>query len=672
MSDRRRRRLRHDSSPKFRLRLPWDQWSQAAAYVLFRVAAFLARWTPWRLLWALGSLLGALSWAFAVPYRRLAARNLRIAFPHLGPDARARLCRRHFQRLGANLVCGLKMAASPQRHVFSRLTRIDGIEHTEEALRHGRGIVYLLAHLSNWEMLPHLPQVGPGVPRGTLFQPLGNRHLNAHVQRLRARDDFRLFDRHRGFLAPVRHLRENGVLGVLSDQHAGDGGVWVPLFGRLASTTNLPALLALRTGAPILPVALYTDGPARWRLQVFPPLDTTSVDPGLITAEANRALEAVIRQAPEDAFWVHNRWKTPRPNFLLSRYKRGVVLPPGTAPSDLQPFHILVRGPNWLGDACMALPAVRAIKLGRPDAVLTLLTPAKLASFWHMVPEVDFIIEKDVAGQRDNPLTVRRRLRKLGHRFDAAILLPDSPRSALEIAGCGIGRIAGYRGRWRSALLDQVIPPPPPAPFPHHVRHFLHLAEILGAEVSGIQPTLAPPAPVSPRPPGTPPRLAVCPGAEYGPAKRWPVDRFAEVVREVSARSAAQWIIVGTSADHDLADALMAAAPGRLTDLTGQTTLAQLAQELASCDLLLTNDTGTMHLAAALGVPLVAVFGSTEPRWTGPMGENHTVLRHHVPCSPCFKRQCPLATERYRCLEAVTAAEVTDAVLSRLGSLQPA
>src|SRR5205823_445926 len=108
-----------------------------------------------------------------------------------------------------------------------------------------------------------------------------------------------------------------------------------------------------------------------------------------ITAKANELIAAQIRRAPEDWFWVHNRWKTPRPNFLLTRYKRGVYVSPQVS---LKPFRILIRASNWLGDAVMSSPAVRAIKKGRPDAHVTVAAPAKIAPIWKLIPEVDEII----------------------------------------------------------------------------------------------------------------------------------------------------------------------------------------------------------------------------------------------------------------------------------------
>jgi len=158
-------------------------------------------------------------------------------------------------------------------------------------------------------------------------------------------------------------------------------------------------------------------------------------------------------------------------------------------------------------------------------------------------------------------------------------------------------------------------------------------------------------------------KIGLCPGAEYGPAKRWLPERFAEAAERISAQSPVQWMLFGTARDASAGEQIAAALGDHCVNRIGQTTLAQLIDELHECRLLLTNDTGTMHLAALLGIPVVAIFGSTEPRLTGPLGNSHIILRHHVECSPCFLRECPID---FRCMKTVSVDEVADAVLSIL------
>ena len=439
---------------------------------------------------------------------------------------------------------------------------------------------------------------------------------------------------------------------MLSDQHAGDHGVWTPFFGRLASTTTLPALLAKRTGAAVLVSAVHTLGPGRWRLSFSPPIDEPGDTVQSLTAKMNNVIEREIRAVPEDWFWLHNRWKTPEPNFLLARYKRGVYLPPSFAREKLKPFRILIRGTNWLGDSVIAADAVRAIKHGRPDAHLTVTAPAKLAAVWRLLPEVDEVLELPTASL----LAVVRLLRRQPP-FDAAILLPNSMRVALEAWLAGIPRRVGFRGHHRSWLLNQIAPERTrPGPIEHQVHRYTRLAKSLGAIAV---PPLAHPAAQT----NGLTKLGLSPGAEYGPAKRWLPERFAEVATTVAEARPVQWLLFGTASDGEAGAQIEAPLGDRCVNRIGKTTLEELIGELRECRLLLTNDTGTMHLATLLGVPVVAVFGSTEHRLTGPLGNGNVVIRHHVECSPCFLRKCPID---FRCMKAVSSEEVSAAVLSML------
>src|SRR4029077_17617676 len=165
-----------------------------------------------------------------------------------------------------------------------------------------------------------------------------------------------------------------------------------------------------------------------------------------------------------------------------------------------------------------------------------------------------------------------------------------------------------------------------------------------------------------------PPRLGLCPGAEYGPAKRWLAEGFIQTGSAVAARLQIQWVLFGTERDRPVGEQIAAGLGQNCLNRIGQTTLNELVTELRQCRMLLTNDTGTMHLASLLGVPVVAIFGSTEPRLTGPLGQHDLVIRHHVECSPCFLRDCPLD---FRCMKEVRTDEVREAVLSVLARTKP-
>jgi lipopolysaccharide heptosyltransferase II len=629
-------------------------------YLLYRAGLAIATAFPMPLLFATGQALGFCAWLVSGKYRRLAERNIAIAFADEKTPKQIRaLARRHFRRLGANLLCSVKLTAIPPEKILQRV-EVQNIEAMDREFRGGVPVVLVLSHLGTWELFAQLmPKFVGYVRNASVYQKLGNRFIDAHVRRTRGQTGLELFDRQQGFQPVIDLLRSGGGVGVLSDQHAGDHGLWTPFFGRLASSSPLPALLAKRTRAALIAAAVYTTGPARWRMVFTERFDPAKgdVSVAMLTSQINQIIEQQIRVAPEDWFWVHNRWKTPQPHFLLTEYKRGVYLPPGVSPEDLKPFQILIRSSNWLGDAVMSVPAVRAIKAGRPDARITIAAPEKIAAVWRMIPEIDAIIPLP----RGQLFSVVRLLRS-EPPIDAAVLFPNSLRASLEPWLAGISRRVGYRGRWRRWLLNQIVPVPrKPGPPEHHSVHFLRIARECGAKTSNLdrsQPAFH--GKIQILGSGHPIKIGLCAGAEYGPAKRWLPERFAEAAKKISAQSSVQWILLGTKLEVAIGDEIATALGTQCVNRVGQTTLDQLIDELRACRLLLTNDTGTMHLAALLGLPVVAIFGSTEPRLTSPLGNTQIILRHHVECSPCFLRECPID---FRCMKAVSVEEVADAVL---------
>jgi lipopolysaccharide heptosyltransferase II len=601
---------------------------------------------PLPLVFRLGGLMGLVAWALLPGYRRLARRNMQIAFgDRMDEKEIRRSVRRHFQTLGANLLSVPRLARLPEEEVQRRV-EMRGFQHLRAALDRKKGVVMAINHIGNWELYAQLIGRVRDVPVGTIFQSQRNKYLNRLIDRDRKRRGLETFDRRKGYLGAVELVKRGGIMAILVDQHAGDGALWTPLFRRLASTSTLAAIMAQGTGAPIISVAIHTTGVARWRCVIEPPLEPDGKSVEELTVEVNRTLEREIAASPPDWFWLHDRWKTPGP-FILGKARRGFHLPPETA-GNLQPFRLLVRSSNWLGDAVMSIPAVEACKRGRPDLHVTVLTPAKLSALWRRVPAVDAVVE---IRPGESPRQLARRVRA---RFDAAILFPNSLRSALEARALGIRHIAGYPGHTRRWLLRRV-PHFTPESGGHHADRYLRLAAFCGADTPANARFRR-----SAKTGGkTVPRIGVCPGAEYGPAKRWPAGRFAAAMAEFQAATTAEWILFGVAGDAEAGREIASACPFPVVDRIGRTTLDELMDELAGCDVLLTNDTGTMHLAAFLGVPTVAVFGSTEPDLTAPLGDFHRVLRHKADCSPCFLRECPID---FRCMTGVEPAAAAAAL----------
>jgi heptosyltransferase II len=348
---------------------------------------------------------------------------------------------------------------------------------------------------------------------------------------------------------------------------------------------------------------------------------------------------------------------------------------------------VLFRSANWLGDAVMTMPAIQRLKQAHPQAQLAVLTSPKLADLWRLHPDVDEVIVHESSNGPFDLLRQARELRQGG--FDAAVIFPNSWRSALTIRLAGIPRRVGYCGHARGWMLTDLLeessdywtkplmtpgairrfgkglPMTGERPvFKHQVHRHLQLAACLGADATPCAPRLrvgAPPADALLL--QDKPLLALNAGAEYGPAKRWPLDRFIAAAKAIAESHHARWVIIGGPKETGLGGRIVAAlGEPHAINLAGRTTLLGLCHALAQCRLLLTNDSGPMHLAAALGKPVVAIFGSTEPSLTGPDvagGSRHVLLRHQPACSPCFLRACPID---FRCMTAIAVEEVVAAV----------
>lgn len=615
--------------------------------ILCRIVQSLSLETAMRF----GRLLGAIAWMLDAVHRRRVIDNLHLAFgddhrilpPEIHP---AHVGRESFRRFGANAMAAIWMAERDDADLSS-LIEVTGVEkHLLPAAARGKGVVHVMFHLGNWEALSRITSRIPQVKFSTVYQPLKNPGFDALIADWRRRGRVELINRHHGFTDAVKRLRAGEAVGMLVDQHAGDHGMWVPFFRRMASTTALPAILARRTGATIIPILcrnLRTSGKhgAQWRMEFAVPVPTEGRGDGEIMMEIHHRLEEAIRADPANWFWMHNRWKTPSPNFLFHGYRRGVHVP---AEMKLKPFNVLVRGTNWLGDAVLTIPALRAIKAGRPDCHVTLLVPPKLAGLWRGQDFVDHVIT-DVEEAK-------------GRKFDAAVLFPNSFRAAWEAWRLGIPRRQGYAGHGREWLLTAVCPESFRAgEREHDVKDFCGLAKWMGGTVESEIPRLA----VTEVACGarSAEYFVVHTGAAFGSAKRWLPERFVELVKRFPN---ARWRLVG-GPEETVRNAELAREMGsHVEDWTGKLDLPGLAAALAGARVVVCNDSGPMHVAAAAGARVVAIFGSTEPVHTGPLAEDPSrvrVLRRIVECSPCYLRECPVDL---RCMKAMGVDEVEKAV----------
>jgi len=346
----------------------------------------------------------------------------------------------------------------------------------------------------------------------------------------------------------------------------------------------------------------------------------------------------------------------------------------------------------------MTTPALMRLREKFPDAHIALLTPEKLEQVWLHHPALSEVIS---FSPREGVFATAGKLRP--GKFDAAMVLPNSPRSAMEVFLGGIPKRIGYARPWRNFFLTQIVRPragsvkmrkrtvseiktlvaaipragvsgPPEGGTPggaHQAREYLHLAAALGANPELLAAKLV----VTPEEVEAAgrkfglagvsnPILGLNSGAEYGPAKRWPVDRYIAVAKEIRKRTNCGWILFGGNNDAELAGRIQSAlgeGPA-IFNVAGKTSLREMMSLMKRCRVFLTNDTGPMHVAAALDVPVVAIFGSTSPELTGPLAANGSrlqILASDAPCSPCFLRVCPID---FRCMNGISVETVVASI----------
>lgn len=323
----------------------------------------------------------------------------------------------------------------------------------------------------------------------------------------------------------------------------------------------------------------------------------------------------------------------------------------------------LVVGPSWVGDMVMAQTLFKVLKANNPDILIDVLAPDWSRPLTARMPEVHDAIAMPIAhGALDIKMRwqIARALR-LKH-YDEAYVLPNSFKSAIIPFLAGIPRRVGWRGEWRYGLLNRVhildkaryplmierfmalgLPKqtqlPNPLPLPSLVRDQDNL------EQAKLKFNLNAGKRI----------LVLCPGAEFGPSKRWPEDYFAEVAKKHLEKGWQVWLF-GSSKDANVTAHIQQSTQHRCIDLAGKTSLAEAIDLMSLADLVVSNDSGLMHIGAALGRPLIAIYGSTDPSFTPPLGEKVQIVRTKESCSPCFKRTCPL--NHHACMQKLQPMQV--------------
>jgi heptosyltransferase-2 len=344
---------------------------------------------------------------------------------------------------------------------------------------------------------------------------------------------------------------------------------------------------------------------------------------------------------------------------------------------------ILIRATNWIGDAIMALPALRAVRQRFPDAKITILARPHVADLYRDQKMFDELIAYDPKGTHAG-LGGRERLAQelRAHKFDVALLLQNAFDAAWLAWRAGISERIGYARDGRSLLLTKRIPMPKRGEIPAHEQfYYLELLRRAGwldvlpqetcmkLNISSEHANRAEEILVSAGARQSVSRIAIGAGASYGSAKCWPPERFADFVNRFRIHTDADVILFGTAAEQQVSNEIAAGINGSSIRLVGKTTTADLPGLLSRCHLFVGNDSGAMHVAAAVGLPVVAIFGSTDPYGTAPMTPLCTIVQEKPYCSPCFLRRCPID---HRCMTRVQPESVDAAARAWLRSAEVA
>ncbi len=338
------------------------------------------------------------------------------------------------------------------------------------------------------------------------------------------------------------------------------------------------------------------------------------------------------------------------------------------------PQKILIRSTNWIGDAIMTTPAVRSIRQNFPDADITLLALPWVADVFTACPHIDHIFIYD-KNNRHQGLKGKLRLAAdlRTEKFNLTILLQNAFEAALITTLARIPARCGYTTDGRGLLLTHKVRKHPDIGTKHQVHYYQQMLAGLSLQpgANTLELFLEPAAvneagdllaqTVQSK---TTPIIGLNPGAAYGPAKRWPVEKYGALANKLAKATNGMILVFGTEADQEAAAEIRAVAGNRVLDLTGKTSLALALACIDRCNVFVTNDSGLMHVAAALNTPLVAIFGSTDHIATGPYSDRATIIRKPLDCSPCMKTHCP--KQHFLCMEEISVEEVADAALKFL------
>lgn len=574
----------------------------------------LPNFFSWLIVWVLGNLL----YCLFSKRRRVLLSNFHHAFSEKSEAWRRRMARRSCCRC---VEMGLFVLVSPFLSKKAMKKRFSmKVANVIEEVPSAR--ILLTPHFSTIEALALLPCLYEGeVPEiGVIYRPLYNRSLEKWVKRTRERFGLKLLSRKEGFIKAMGILKRKGWVGVLFDQNAGHKGVLTTFFNRVVSSTELPDLLNKKFNTEIWVV--FVERVGFWRAKIDCERLSFSQEGEAVIEKANKWLENKLKKSDDfccDWLWLHDRWRTqdePHSRFKLKMKRSFLNKKEGLE----RRTRYWLRLPNWLGDIVMALPLIQALRKSRPDAEITLLAKA------HYVPLLEKlnIAENIYALPRKGCLYFRYFWRLRKEYPDTYYLFTNSLRGDMESFLTGSPQRFGMqRPKKRRPLLTHVwkVPEGLDEREEHQTHVWEQCFQHFGLEESLDLKPFTGAFTESDR--GGKCTVGLIAGTENSPEKRWPIDRWQQLIeRLLKEHPELEVRLFGTQGDRVITDKVAKGfPPERVLNLAGKTDLLVFAEQLTCCSVVVCNDTGGMHLANALGVPVVAVYGPTNPVRTGPVFE---------------------------------------------------
>ncbi|MGF1484678.1 MAG: glycosyltransferase family 9 protein [Opitutales bacterium] len=621
--------------------------ASAQTQTLLKALVIILGWTlahlPEALVRTLVHWLGWLIYTLPRKRRRMLLSNLHHAFPEKTEAARVAIARESSRRLAEMLTFVVSSPFLPKQQILGRFSRSEALgTYTDEVRENQQACILAIPHFTLMDAISILPILhNKEVPEtGVLFRALANPTLDAWMRHSRERWGVVMLARRGGLKQAVERLKQRGPVALLFDQNAGNQGALSLCFGRVASISEMAGSLAANHRTRVF--AMWPERRGFWRAQIqAEPIDDWQ-DATEINIRVNRWLERKLRESDDQAadwLWLHNRWRTQdEPHRRLRIEHRRSILERTLELDGLTEIprrtRFWVRLPNWLGDVIMTLPLLRALRKSRPDAALTLLCQPGVKPFLEMLgiaEEVRALPPKDAPNRWQ---TIK------GWRIDypdTQILFTNSTRGDLEAKRIGAPQRFGLRrpGKRRPLLTHGWDVP---ADLDEAQLHQTHLWQRF-LEHFGLNaaPDYAPfSLPLKDTAPTVDQAIGWICGTENNPEKRWPIEHWRALAQAVlDVNLIEQVVLFGTPADRAITERVAQGFPAeRILNRAGETNLMQFAKALTRCRAIICNDTGGMHLANALGVPVLAIFGPTNPIRTGPIFEAPRVLLQPPSCPP--------------------------------------